>query len=603
MASRTTLLLAALTLLLSGAAQAQWSSEAGFAIVQLQCMKCHGKASMPQAPGVAALREFSGEKIYQFLTTGLDDAHRSMNLSDDAKKHVAEALSGRLLGSDEVGDAKLMSNRCASNPPMENPASAPAWNGWGRDETNARFQTAAGITADQVPKLKLKWAFALPGAHSAYSQPTVVAGRVFVGSDAGWVYSLDARTGCVYWSFMTKASMRNAVSVGPVKGRGATKWGAFFGDLKNNTYALDAQTGQLLWTTKVDDHYASRITGSPLLYEGRLYVPIAKWESNSARDLNYPCCTVRGSVTALDVDTGERLWKHFVIEEPPEPTRKNSAGTQLWSPAGGSVWNTPTPDPKRGVVYFGTGEATSEPAPKTTDAVLAVDVKSGKLLWSYQGLANDAFIIGCVGANKTENCPEDVGPDSDIGSSVILENLAGGKRLLVAAMKDGTVFALDPDKQGALLWRTNIATHPEIPQSGVIFGGAADGKAAYYGLSSGGVAAVNLLTGEKLWYNPLPAPSRGRPGNSAAVSAIPGVVFTGTRSGMFYALSAADGKVLWEFDTARDFDTVNKVAAKGGTMGSAGATVAGGMVFLGSGYGFGGGDYNGNVLLAFAPGD
>ncbi len=588
---------------LTGITQAQWASEPGFAIVQQQCMKCHGKASMSQAPGVAALREFSGEKIYEVLTAASNGAHQVLNLSDDDRRHVAESLSGRLLGSAAIGDAKQMLNRCSANPPMGDPAAGPSWNGWGNGENNARYQTAknAGIAADQVPKLKLKWAFGLPGAHAAYGQPTVAGGRVFVGSDAGWVYSLDASTGCVYWSFMTKAGMRNAITVGPVKGHGSTKYGVFFGDLKNNAYGLDAQNGELLWVTKVDDNYAARITGAPALYDGRVYVPLAKWESNSARDLNYPCCTVRGSVTSLDANTGKQVWKHYSIEEAPKPTRINSIGTQLWGPSGGSVWNTPTVDAKRGVIYFGTGEATNQPAPNTTDSVLAVDIKTGKLVWSYQGYEHDAYILGCSGTVKSENCPEEVGPDTDIGSSVILKPLEKGKRMLVAAMKDGTLFALDPDRRGALLWKNNVASDPSLPMSGIVWGGAVDEKTAYYGLSGGGVVAVQLATGEKVWYNPLKAPpGRGRSGNSAAVTAIPGVIFSGARSGMLYALSATDGHTLWEYDTAKEFTTVNHVPAHGGTMGSAGPTVVGGMLFVGSGYSFGGGDKNGNVLLAFA---
>jgi polyvinyl alcohol dehydrogenase (cytochrome) len=582
-------------------APAQWASEPGFAVVQQQCMKCHGKENMPKAPGVAALRELTGERIYEILTT--TPSHKALSLGEDDKRHVAESLSGRLLGSAAIGDAKSMPNHCAANPPMPDPAASPGWNGWGGEPGNARFQPSkpAGIPAEQVPRLKLKWAFGLPGAHAAHAQPTVVAGRVFFGSDAGWVYSVDAATGCVYWSFMTKAGMRSAMSVGPVKAQGSTRYGLFFGDLKSNAYALDAQTGELLWVTKVDENYAARITAAPALYGGRVYVPLAKWESNSARDLNYPCCTVRGSVTALDANTGKRIWKHYVIDEPPQPTKRNSIGTQLYGPSGGSVWNTPTIDPRRGVIYFGTGEATSEPAAKTTDAVLAVDIRTGKLAWSYQGFANDAYIIGCIGSNKTENCPENVGPDTDIGSSVILKSAEAGKSMLVAAMKDGTVFALDPGRKGALLWKTNIAANPRAPMSGAIFGGAADERNAYYGLSGGGVIAIQLATGERIWFNALaPPPGRGRTGNTAAVTAIPGVVFSGARSGMLYALSTVDGHTVWEFDTAQEFTTVNQVAARGGTMGSAGPTVAAGMLFVGSGYSFGGGDRNGNVILAFS---
>jgi polyvinyl alcohol dehydrogenase (cytochrome) len=580
--------------------RAQWASETGFAVVQQQCMKCHGKQSLPQAPGVAALRELTGERVYEVLSTS--GSHKNLGLTDDDERHVAESLSGRLLGSAAIGDAKSMPNRCALNPPLADPEAFAGWNGWGGDLTNARFQPsgAAGIASEQVPQLKLKWAFGVPGAHSAYGQPTVVGGRVFFGSDAGWIYSVDLGTGCVYWSFMTKAGMRNAISVGPVKARGSARYAVFFGDLKSNVYALDAETGDLVWVTRVDENYAARITGAPAVSGGRIYVPLAKWESNSARDLNYPCCTVRGSVTSLDANTGNQIWKHYVIDEPPKPTKKNSIGTQLYGPSGGSVWNAPTVDPKRGLVYFGTGEATSEPAPKTTDAVLAVGIKTGRLAWSYQGFANDAYIIGCSGSNKTENCPKHVGPDTDIGSSV-MKTVDAGRELLIASMKDGTVFALDPERRGALVWKTDIARNPLAPMSGAIFGGAADDKNAYYGLSGGGVAAIRLASGEKLWFNPLtPAPGRGRAGNSAAVTAIPGVVFSGARNGMLYALSTVDGHVVWEFDTAQEFITLNHVAAHGGTMGSAGPTVAAGMVFVGSGYSFGGGDKNGNVILAFS---
>jgi len=310
---------------------------------------------------------------------------------------------------------------------------------------------------------------------------------------------------------------------------------------------------------------------------------------------------VRGSVTALDANTGKMIWKHYVIEEPPKPTHKNSIGTQLYGPSGGSVWNTPAVDPVRGMVYFGSGEGTSQPAGDTTDSLLAVDIKTGKLAWHYQGYKDDAFIIGCGGSGNTENCPDNLGPDADIGASVVIKKLPSGKRMVLAGMKDGTLFAVDPDRKGALLWKINVEDDPRLPMSGITWGGAVDDQNAYYGLTGGGVVAVQLTTGERVWYNRLqPPPGRGRPGNSAAVTAVPGVLFSAARSGIVYALSTADGHALWEYDTAKDFETVNKVAARGGTIGSAGPVVVGGMLFVGSGYGFGGNDRNGNVLLAFS---
>jgi polyvinyl alcohol dehydrogenase (cytochrome) len=573
-------------------------ADSGFGTFQTRCMTCHGKPNMERAPSPAALREFPPEKILDILNTSA--THQAMNLTGDQKRRAAEAIGYRLVGSAVSGDAKTMPNRCATSSPMADPAAGPAWNGWGVDISNTRFQPAkaAGLTADQLPRLKLKWAFGFPGGASAYGQPTVVSGRVFVGADTGWVYSLDAASGCVYWSFMTKASMRNAITIAPVKGRGPVRYGAFFGDLKNNVYGLDAQNGQLLWTTKVDDNYTARVTGAPTVYDGRLYIGTAKWEANTARDLNYPCCTARGSVTSLDVNTGKPYWKHYVIEEEPKPTRKNSIGTQLYGPSGGSVWTAPTIDPKRGVIYVGSGEATSEPAADTSDSILALDIKTGKLVWHYQAFKDDAYILGCSGSTKTENCPDRVGPDYDFGNSPILKTLPNGKRLLIAGMKEGTIIAVDPDQKGALVWKVNVSSNP---LSGIVWGGAADDQNVYYGLTGGGMAAVQLATGEKVWFSPLSAADgrNARSGNGAATSAIPGAAFVGGKDGILHAVSTKDGRNLWEFDTAREFPTVNRVAAHGGSMIAPGATVAGGMVFVGSGYGVFG-DRPGNVLLALS---
>lgn len=601
---------------LSGLAQAQAparpapqsaGTESGFAVFQQRCMGCHGNPNVERAPSPAAIREMPPEKIYDALTTGAMKG-QGASLSDDQRRMVATFMSGRPLGSLQEGDARQMPNQCSSNPPLADPAAGPAWNGWGVDLTSGRFQTAkaAGLSPAQVPNLRLKWAFGYPTGLSAFGQPSVVSGRVFVGTDIGYIYSLDAKSGCVYWSYQTKGSVRNALSVGPVKGRGATKYAVYFGDAHANVYALDAQDGHELWTNKVDDHFVARITGAPTVYSGRVYVPVSSSEEFTAATLDYPCCTSRGSVVALDASTGGRIWKTYVVDEP-KPTRKNSKGVQLYAPAGGSVWNSPTIDVKKNAIYFGTGDAETEPAPKTTDSIMALDLKTGKMLWVYQAQAGDAFLGGCSGPNKTDNCPSENGPDLDIGNSPILRTLADGKRLLVAATKDGNVIAFDPDKDGAVVWKKNVA--PVDPKAtgpnaffarlgGIVWGGAADEHNLYYGLSRGGMVALQLATGEQLWYTPLAKPGT-RVNNSAATSAIPGVAFVGGSDGKLHALNTADGKVVWEYDTAHSFETVNKVPAKGGAISSIGPTVAGGMLFIGSGYAVTGNN-SGNVLLAFA---
>jgi polyvinyl alcohol dehydrogenase (cytochrome) len=576
-------------------------TEFGFFTFQTKCMTCHGNPNVERAPLPSAIREMTPERIYDALTNGVMKA-QGQSLSDPEKRTLALFMSGRPVGSIQQGDAKNMPNQCSSNPPLSDPAAGPAWNGWGVNEMNTRFQSTknAGLTAADVPKLKLKWAFGYPTGVSAFGQPTIASGRIFVGTDIGYVYSLDAKTGCVYWSFQTKGSVRNAISIGPVK-HPTAKYAIYFGDAHSNVYAVNAQNGEQLWTAHVDPHFTARITAAPTLYQNRLYVPVSSSEEFSASTLDYPCCTFRGSVAAYDASTGKQIWHTYVIPEEPKPTRKNSKGIQLYASAGASVWNSPTVDLKRKAIYFGTGDSETDPAAKTSDSVMALDMATGKVLWNYQAQAGDAFLGGCGMPNQPENCPADNGPDLDIGNSPVLHTLANGKRIVVAGTKDGNVFALDPDKKGAVVWDRSVAPNPKGTPlqrlDGIVWGGAADQQNIYYGLSGGGIAAVQLSTGERAWYTKFDTDGK-RVSNAAAASAIPGVAFVGGTDGKIHAVATADGKQIWEVNTSRDYDTVNKVPAHGGGMGSAGPTIVGGMLYVGSGYGVIGGS-PGNALLAF----
>ncbi len=563
------------------------------------CATCHEIGNTAQAPDRKALHKLTPEAVYQSLVQG-SMAKLVPAMPDAQKRSIAEYIGGRKLNVEETADAKHMANHCSSNPPIANIASTPAWNGWGADLANTRFQPApaAGLKASEVPGLKLKWSFGFPAATAAHNQPTVVAGRVFVAADAGYVYSLDAATGCVYWSFLSQAAVRSASTVGPINGHGNTRYAVYFGDIKANVYALDASTGELLWTMSADDHPLARVTGAPSLSGNRLYVPVASFEEPAGIGQNYPCCTFRGSVLALDTSTGRQVWKTYTIPEP-QPTRKTSKGVQLYGPAGGGVWNSPTIDPKRHAIYVGTGDAYTEPAPKGTDSILALDMETGAVLWSVQDLEHDAWMVGCPESNA-ENCPKDVGPDYDFGASPILRSLPNGKSILVAGQKSGDVWGHDPDRKGAVVWKTGTASKPPAASGQIVWGGTADDRNAYFGLNSGGVVALQFSNGERRWFSPLTPPANRKVGQDAAVSAIPGVIFSGGWDGFLRAISTANGKVLWEYDTARDFKTVNGVPAKGGSIGSAGPTIAGGMVFIASGYPGVQAGTGGNVLLAFS---
>lgn len=565
------------------------------------------------APNTETLAQMTPEAIYAALTTGVM-ASQAQNLADSEKRAVAEFFGGRPLGAADAGDASHMTHHCASNPAISDslPTVRSEWNGWGNGLDNTRFQSAqaAGFSSDDVPHLKLKWAFGLPAGGETSGEPSVFGGRVFFGDYNSFVYSLDASTGCVYWSFHADAQIRTAALVAPVKRKG-TAYAVFFGDKKANLYALDAHTGTLLWKRNLEQRLLSHITAAPVFYKGRLYVGLAGSEEIVSSDPHYPCCTYRGSLTALDANTGAVIWKTYTIPNEPKPTRKNSLGTQLWAPAGASIWSAPTIDPKLNAIYVGTGNAFTEPAVKTSDSIMAFDLKTGKVLWSYQALANDASPGDCIGPGpKDAHCPAHVGPDWDFGNSPILQKLANGKRVLVCAHKGGEVVALDADRRGALLWTADLSAGRDTTapiQVQIMWGGAADNDNVYYDTRAGSVAAVRLADGKVLWNVPIaPSPAHpgagGRPrkGLEAAVTVMPGVVFAGGWDGVLHALSPADGHEIWQFDSAREFTTVNGVAARGGSLGASGPVIAGGMLFIGSGYVGTGNGMPGNLLLALA---
>ena len=464
----------------------------------------------------------------------------------------------------------------------------------------------------------MKWAFGFPGDQSAYAQPAVAGGRVFVGSPAGVVYALSAATGCVHWFFDAERPVRTAVMISRVRTNSGQRDAAFFGDQGGTAYALDAATGALLWKTKVEDFPGSRVTGSPVFHNGRLYVPVASGEETAGAAPDYQCCRSRGSLVALDAATGKQIWKTYMIPEEPIPTKKSSAGTQLWGPSGASIWNSPTIDVRRNTLYVGTGNNFSDPPTRTSDAIVAMDLASGKIRWSRQMTAADAWTVGCRLPDKT-NCAEANGPDFDFSSSPILVTMANGRRVLVAGQKSGMVHGLDPDADGKVLWSVKVGEGGTM--GGVQWGSAADRSNAYVALSDigritlpntlatdadpkrgGGMFALRVDTGERVWYTPPPGCGdrpRCSPAQSAAVSAIPGVVFSGSVDGHLRAYATANGAIVWDFDTVAPYQTVNGVAARGGSLNGPGPAIAGGMLFTNSGYVNAGG-MPGNVLLAFS---
>ncbi|MEW6322783.1 MAG: PQQ-binding-like beta-propeller repeat protein [Acidobacteriota bacterium] len=581
----------------------------GPTIYRERCASCHDAApdapEATRAPNRAALRALSRDQIVAAVSEGGSMAAMARGITNVEKTALAAFLSP-IASTAAAADPSV--GRCATQPTaLPDPAKLPQWNGWGNDPANTRYQSAAGagLPAASVPKLKLKWAFGIPGVIAMAGQPTVYAGRVFIGSEGGSVYSLDAATGCTYWEFKADGGVRTAISVGPIAGTNPVRYAAHFGDFRANAYGIDALTGELIWKTKVETHAAARITGAPTLAEGRLYVPVSSLEEVPGARPDYPCCTFRGSVVALDAATGKQIWKTYVIPEEPKVVGRNAKGTPLWKPAGAAIWSAPTVDLARKMVYAATGNAYTEPAAPTSDAVVAMSMETGAIQWVSQVTPNDVYLIGCKPGN--ENCPEDDGPDFDFGNSPILRRLGSGRSVIVIGQKSGVAYGMDPDKKGAVIWQYRAGQGSAL--GGIEWGSAADEVAMYVPVSdvitpnAGGLHAIGLGSGERIWHAaPAPQSCKGlgcSRAQSAAISVIPGVVFSGAVDGHLRAYESRSGKVIWEFDTARDFETVNGVRASGGSIDGPGPTIAGGMLFTGSGYGRWLGR-PGNVLLAFS---
>ncbi len=576
----------------------------GGAIYKTTCAGCHAKPA-ERVPDESALQQLSARHILRTLQSG-SMSLIGLGLSQQQKIAVSEFVSGKELNNSESDWLRTAS--CSQSTHVT--VFAAGWTGWSPDEQNTRFQPQPGLASADIPRLQLKWAFGFPGEAVAFAQPTVSGGRLFVGSASGDVYSLDAKTGCVLWTFPAEASVRTAISLGPASAFGPRL--AFFGDFRANAYAVNADTGKLVWKAHLDTHPFSRITASPVWYNGRVYMGISSFEEGATIGRGYECCTFRGSVVALDSATGREIWQTYTISAPAQPTTKTKSGTQLYGPSGAAVWGAPTVDSQRGLLYVGTGDNYTTPSTEWSDSILALNLDSGTIAWARQMTAKDTYHALC---KPNGSCPEGEGPDSDFGSSPVLVR-AKNRDLIIAAQKSGIVYALDPDAKGKVVWQTRVAKGGVF--GGVQWGPAADNQRLYAAVSDlqtkvtglkmtadpkigGGLTALSLTDGEALW-NAAPPVCGDRPqcspAQTAAVTAIPGVVFSGARDGVLRAYSVADGKVIWSADTVRTYQTVNGVEAHGGAIDGPGPAIAGGMLYVNSGYAWWGG-HAGNVLLAF----
>jgi polyvinyl alcohol dehydrogenase (cytochrome) len=600
------------------------ANQTGADLYDKNCSTCHDNTGATNAPPPSALRNISPEAVLQALEPGglMQDHGKVLNATQ--KRLLARYLTGKEFGAELPAAAKSAFCKDSGND-LTDPFAGPHWIGWGVDPENSRYQRAeqAKMSAADMPNLKLKWAFAFPGAPSAYTQPTVAGGRIFVSAANRAVYSLDAETACIHWTFQPSSNVRTAIELARPTANGPLL--AFFGDRQGNVYALDANSGKVAWQQSVEvdsTNHVFLITGALKIHEGLVFVPVtANGEVGMAPNPKYECCKFSGAVVAYDAATGKRIWRAEMNPEPVVQRGVNRAGTPIWGPSGTDIWNSPTLDLKLKVIYVGTGENHSVPTTSTSDGVMALDMKTGKILWTHQLMVGDAWNGACDNQDHA-NCPAPSGPDYDFGSSVILVALPNGKRALIAGQKSGMVFALDPDNKGALLWQARVARGGTL--GGVEWGMASDGKVVYVPVSDkdekdhapgappgmrdidytkgGGLFALDIATGKKVWNAPpiLCAPDRGlcTPSQLAAATVIPGVVFSGSEDGHMRGYSTKDGEVIWDYDTEREYDTLNG-KGNGGSINGPGPVVVDGVVYFNSGYSR---EIStpGNVLLAFS---
>ena len=413
----------------------------GAAIFARDCASCHDGVEGSRAPKPELLEERSPEAILSALTAG-GMRPQGARLTGAERRAVAEyprASSGRRHHRRHDGPMHVCAGdrRSRCEPIMDGMVA-------NADQYAISVRATGGPDGRSgAAGSSLKWAFGFPDATSAWSQPTVAGGRLFVGSQNGTVYSLDARTGCINWTFTAKSGVRTALAFG--RRSDANGYAVYFGDTGANVYALDAATGHVLWSREMDTHPHARVTGSPTLFHGRLFVPVASIEETAAGQQGYQCCTFRGSLNALDAKTGDVLWRTFTVPEA-QAVGRNAAGVMLWGPSGVGIWAAPTIDEKRNVIYAATGNTYSAPAQPTADAIVAVDPASGAIKWIRQMTAQDVFGCRAGGAN----CGEKPGPDADIGTPAMLVTRPDGRDVIVVGQKSGMTFAIDPDKEGEI---------------------------------------------------------------------------------------------------------------------------------------------------------
>lgn len=575
------------------------------------CVECHGRAAF--SPPLSGLANMTAEEIHKELWFGV--MAQFANGLDDARRW---AIAKWIADPKPVKEPRASGvPLCEKTTPLK-PDPEHDWPGLSNDNRYNRYVDAS-FSAAQVKGIQLKWAVAFPQAHSskgAGNPVSVVGDRAYVGNLNQWVYSLDTATGCAHWAFRAEWRVRSNIAI--------SDGVAVFGDLGANVYALNAETGELLWRSRADWIPTSRITGNLTAHAGTAYVPVSSLQEvlNLGKSKERPCCTFRGSIVAYDLHTGEQRWKTYTIDQEPQYIGKTKKGTDRYGPSGVVVFSAVTVDDKRELLYVPTGNQMTEPKVAESDAILALDMKTGAKRWvtslaPEQMGGEDIYHLGCeawVDPERATCSPENPRGhgDRDFVAPAALVEGPDGKDILLAGSKDGMLYGLDPDADGKVRWQVRVGRGGEV--GGIEWGFSTDGKNAYIPVvdmnadmkADGSFTAVDIATGKPVWRvaDLLPAcDGKPAPCNNAFTSpstVAGGFVFTGTNDGVLRAYDTATGEVVWTYDTVREYQGINGRKGQGGSLAAyGGPVIVGKRLYIMSGMDLLNIGLPGDVLLSF----
>ncbi|MEZ5572177.1 MAG: PQQ-binding-like beta-propeller repeat protein [Halioglobus sp.] len=590
------------------------------------CASCHDNPAM-HAPTREALAGFSKESILVALEFG-----KMQPMAAHLRQQERFLIATYLAGGGQDTQEWIAQHRCTA---QDSSAATQYVTDWGLGTHNRRFadNDSAGINRQNVASLQLVWALGFPKVTDMRSQPAIVGDTLYFGDKTGNLYALDRTSGCVRAHTKVFSGIRSAMTVANLPDGQQL---LVFADSLATVFAVDPQSFEIVWQHSARLFDTSVITGSISYYDNRLFVPISSFEVAAAGSPSHICCKSHGGVIALQADSGEPLWQWHATEAATLQGH-NTVGQEQYGPSGASVWTTPAIDAKRNRLYIGTGENLTHPATDTSDAIIALDMDSGAMVWKFQPTAGDVWNAACL--NNGANCPTNPGGDFDFGASVIITQRQDGSALLLAGQKSGEVFALDPDPQGKageVLWRQRVSLG--TTNGGIHWGMAVAGQRLIVPVADPerdrpgytpkpGLYALDVNSGNLLWQHKVERgceiAEENKPliglenlrsavkpdlaqlylcsffyGLSAAALATPEIAFSAGLDGKLRAYDITNGEILWQVRTAEPFDAGNGIKAHGGAIDVGGQVVAGGWLYVQSGYSMFG-QLPGNVLLAY----